>query len=424
MTATALTAVPRAMSLAAVSDANRSRLLLLTAIVALLGVADGIYLTLVHLDYETGRAGVATACHQFSATGCSITAGRFGDLGGIPVATLGGAGALATAVLAAIAWTRRAKWEDPFRQALVVLAMFSVGASVAMAGVSTMEGAWCPFCVAWYCINATLAWLAWRVRDPHVGWRDAIDDTLGTPAIVAAVVFGLTVAGTMQWYHARRDTLRRDVEAEMLPLLVDELRKKPRYVVDMPNAHRKGPDSAEVVIVEFGDFQCPHCAKLFHGVEQYAAANPDRVQVVFAHYPIGKACNPNVDDRHEYACGAAAAAECAGAQGKFWEYAEHLFGNQDDLEREDLREAATTLGLDLAAFDRCMVDPKTADRIAEDIASGTKIDLTATPTFLINGYKSSGALEPGLLAAVIDGLVAAEASGAPSPAAAPTGAAK
>lgn len=396
------------MSLAAVPDAKRSRLLLLATLMALLGVADGVYLTLVHIDYEVGRAGMSTVCHQFSATGCSITAGRFGDLGGIPVATLGAAGSLATAVMAIAAWTRRDKWEDPFRQALLVLAMASAGASVAMAGVSVMEGSWCPFCVAWYGLNATLAWAAWRARDVHVGWRDALDDTLGLPAILAAVVFGGTVAGTMSWYHQRREVLQAETDAEVIPALVDELRKKPRHVLDMPGAHRKGAEDPEVTIVEFGDFECPHCAKLFHGIEQYAATSTRRVQIVFAHYPIGKSCNPHVDDRHKFACGAATAAECAGEQGKFWEYAERLFADQDDLERDDLREVATSLGLDVTAFDRCMVDPKIADRIARDVALGVEIDITGTPTFLINGYKWTGAMPPSVLGGMIDGLLAAE----------------
>ena len=396
----------------ALPDPNRSRLLALVVLVALLGVADGVYLTLVHLDYDVGRAGMSTACYRFSSTGCSVTAGKFGDIAGIPVATLGGAGALATAVLAAIAWARRKRWEDPFRQAVLVLSALSVAASLAMVAVSTMEGAWCPFCVAWYGINAMLGWLAWRARDGHIGWRDAIDDTLGAPALVAAVVFGLTVAGTTSWYHARHDALELERDAELVPELVEELRKNPPFKLQTGEAPRKGATDPEVVIVEFGDFQCPHCARLFHGVEEYAAKSERRVQVIFAHYPLGKACNPNVDDLHKFACGAAIAAECAGRQNKFWEYAEQLFAHQDDLDREDLRAHATEVGLDVAQYDRCVVDPSVADRIGADVELGAKVNITGTPTFLINGYKWTGAMPPSVLAGVIDGLLAADAAAA------------
>ncbi len=410
-----LTAERPANSLTAVSEAHRPRLLLLVALVALLGVADGVYLTLVHLDYETGRAGVSTVCHRFSATGCSVTAGRFGDILGVPVATVGAAGALATAVLAAIAFVRRARWEDPFRQAVLVLAALSVAASVAMAVLSTMEGAWCPFCVAWYGINAAMAWLAWRARDAHVGWTDALDDTLGLPVLVGAVVFGTAVAGTMQWYHPHRDALMAERDAALIPELVEELRKSPKHDLDLTAAHRKGATDPEVVIVEFGDFECPHCARLFDSVEQYTAKSSRRVQVVFAHYPLGQSCNPNVDDRHRFACSAAAAAECAGVQGKFWEYAAHLFAHQGDLGREDLGGYAAEFGLDVAAFDRCMVDPATGDRIRADVERGVAVDITGTPTFLINGYKWTGAMPPAVLAGVIDGLLAIEGDAPPPP---------
>lgn len=402
------------MSLAPVSDVHRSRLLLLTVVVALLGVADGVYLTLVHLDYEVGRASVGSLCHKLSATGCSVTAGRFGDIAGVPVATLGAAGSLAIAVLATIAWTRRAKWEDPFRQAVLVLAGCTVAASLTMAVISTMEGQWCPFCVAWYGLNGLLAHLAWRGRDVHVAWRDAVDDTLGAPAMIAAVVLGATVAGTMSWYHGRAAELEAERDAEMIPMLVEELRKNPPQALEMPDAHRRGAENPEVVIVEFGDFECPHCARLFDGVEQYVASTSRHVQVVFAHYPLGQACNPEVDDRHKYACGAAKAAECAAAQGKFWEFAEHLFAHQDDLSPEDLRDHAATLKLDVPAYDRCLVDPATSDRIRADIELGSKVKITGTPTFFINGYKWTGAMPPKVLAGVIEGLLTTEPTAAPA----------
>ena len=402
-----LTAAPTASSLFAVSDKQRSTLLALVVLVALLGVADGVYLTIVHIEYDVGRAGIGTMCHQFSATGCSVTAGRFGNISGVPVATIGGAGALATAVLAAIAWTRRTRWEDPYRQAILVLASFSLAASVVMASVSLNEGSWCPFCVAWYGLNGALAWLTWRTRDAHIGWRDAIDDMLGAPALIAAVIFGATVAATMSWYHGAHDRLEAERDAEVVPALVEELRKEPPRIIDTTNSPSKGADDPEVTIVEFADFECPHCANLFHGVEEYAKGSSHRVKVVFAHYPLGKSCNPNVDDRHKFACGAAIAAECAGRQGKFWEYATQLFDNQDDLEPADLRDHASEVGLDLEQYDRCLVDPTIGERVRADVELGAKVDITGTPTFLINGYKWTGAMPPSVLAGVIDGLLAA-----------------
>lgn len=239
-----------------------------------------------------------------------------------------------------------------------------------------------------------------------MSWRDAIDDTLGAPAIVAALVFGAAIVPTMSWYGSRKTVLEAERDAEVVPQLVAELKKNPPRKLDLPNAPKKGAEDPEVVIVEFGDFECPHCAKLFNGVEEYFASTDRRVQLVFAHYPLGKACNPNVDDRHKYACAAATASECASRQGKFWEYASLLFENQADLDADDLREHAQKVGLDLSAYDACLVDPATAARIAEDVQLGGEVDITGTPTFFINGYKWTGAMPPSVLSKVIEGLVA------------------
>jgi protein-disulfide isomerase/uncharacterized membrane protein len=403
-----LTAAPTASSLFAVPDKPRSMLLALVVLVALLGVADGLYLTMVHIEYDAGRAGVGAVCHQFSATGCSVTAGRFGDIRGIPVATIGAAGALAIAVTGAYAWTRRNRYEDPARQVLVVLAMFSLAASVVMASVSLSEGSWCPFCVAWYGLNGALAWLTWKARDPHLGPSDMLDDVLGVPTIVAALVFGGTVFGVMQWYGPTRENMRLEVAAERLPELLAELRKEPRKDIDVTGAPSKGASDPEVTIIEFGDFQCPHCARLFKAVEEYASTSSRRVKVVFAHYPIGASCNPNVPDNHKFACGAAIAAECAARQDKFWPYASTLFDHQDDLTAEDLRDYAGEVGLDVAEYDRCLVDPTIAARVRADIERGVQVDITGTPTFLINGYKWTGALPAPRLTAMIDALLASE----------------
>jgi protein-disulfide isomerase/uncharacterized membrane protein len=380
--------------------------LVLAVLIALLGVADGVFLSIVHLDYEVGRKGLSTTCQAFSATGCSVTAGRFGDIAGVPVATIGAAGALATAVVAAIAWSRRARYEDPFRQALWALAASSVAASLVMATISLSEGSWCPFCVAWYGINAALAWLAWKIRDPHTRWADTIDDTLGAPAIVAALVFATAIVPTMMWYGRRKVELQAERDAEIVPMLVAELKKTPPRDLPLAGAPAKGPDDAEVVLVEFGDFECSHCARLFETLSEYTATTDRRVKVIFAHYPIGAACNPDVQDLHKHACAAATAAECASQQGKFWEYAGQLFANQADLEDDDLGDYATKVGLDITAYEACLRDPATAARIAQDIRLGGEIEITGTPTFFVNGYKVPGALSPTALAKVIDGLLA------------------
>jgi protein-disulfide isomerase/uncharacterized membrane protein len=382
---------------------------LLLVLLALLGAADGLYLSFVHVDLEVGRGAMSQVCHRFSSTGCNVTAGRFGDLYGIPVATFGLAGSLAIAVLGLIAWRRRERWEDPYRSTLVVLAAITVAASFTMAVFSVLEDAFCPFCVAWYFINIGLAWLAWRCRDRELGVRDTIDDSIGMPALVAALVFGATLYGTTALMRAQKVGLEAERDAVVIPAIASELLAQTPQRVEVPDAPSKGPEDAEVTFVEFGDFECPYCRKLFFGLEHYAQTSGHTVRVVFAHYPLDSACNPHVERRHPHACLAAFASECARQQDKFWEYAEKLFDNQSALERDDLLGYATELTLDKAAFTTCIDAPATREKIRADLELGMDLGITGTPTFFTNGYKWTGALPPSILAGVVEALLAAPA---------------
>jgi protein-disulfide isomerase/uncharacterized membrane protein len=392
-----------------VPEADRRPLLLLL-VLALLGAADGLYLTIVHLDYEVGRAGLSSICHALSATGCTVTAGRFGDVSGIPVSLIGMGGALATATCAGVAWIRRERWEDPFRGGALVLAMLSVIASITMAVLSLVEGAWCPFCVLWYLLNFAQAWLAWRARDRHLGVRDALDDMLGMPALVAAGVFAATIALGTTWYRHRATELETERDAVVIPMIVGELRNQGREQIAFDDLPTLGPDDAEVTIVEFGDFECPFCRKLWLSVEHYAKSGQRSVRVQFAHFPLDSTCNRRVDMLHPQACGAAVAGVCAQRQGKFFELGDLMFANQDALSREQLREHAGAAGLDVAAFDRCMTDPSAMDEVKRDIRRATLLEINGTPTFFINGYRWTGALPPQVLAGVIEGLLADQPS--------------
>ncbi len=382
------------------------RPLLLLAVLALLGAIDGLYLTLVHLDYEVGAVGLAAACHKFSSTGCAVTAGRFGDVAGIPVATIGFAGALVTAVVATVAWRRRDRWDDPYRSAAVLLAYVSVLASIAMAVLSFVEGAYCPFCLLWYGINAALGWAAWRSRDAHLGIRDMLDDALGTPALVAAGIFGAVLFSTMKYYDHRRTVLEQQRFDALVPALVREFQAKPAVlIVIADDAASRGPADAEVTIIEYGDFECPYCRRLWASVEHYAETSGRRVRVAFAHYPLDSSCNPDVDKLHPNACAAAVAGECARRQGKFFEYGQQMFDHQADLDRDDLLAYAEAVGLDRSAFTTCLDDPTAIARVRADVTRGAALNITGTPTFFINGRRWTGVLSPDELAAVVEGLL-------------------
>ena len=129
-------------------------------------------------------------------------------------------------------------------------------------------------------------------------------------------------------------------------------------------------------------FQCPFCSKARDTVEEVMQAYAGKVRLVFRHYPL---------PFHQNAPKAAEASMCANEQGKFWELHDLMFKSQDKLEVAQLKEHAAAVGLDAAKFGKCLDSGKMAKAVQEDMAAGTKVGVTGTPAFFVNGVMLSGA---------------------------------
>lgn len=150
------------------------------------------------------------------------------------------------------------------------------------------------------------------------------------------------------------------------------------------NDPRAGAADAPVVIVEFSDFQCPHCAD-FH-VNTFPALRSlygDRVRWYFV--------NRFYSAPHPQAQAAAIAAECADQQGRFWEYADQLYKRQTELGPDVFTQIGEQVGIDRAVFDQCRVDPAVGAEVAADQLEADRLRVDGTPTFYINGQKIVGA---------------------------------
>ncbi len=143
-----------------------------------------------------------------------------------------------------------------------------------------------------------------------------------------------------------------------------------------PHTYVKGPIGAPIDIVEFTDFGCPACKVMHPIVSRVVNEYSEYVRFGVRHFPL---------PQHKNAQNAAIAAQAAGEQGKFWEYADVLFQNQGKFEDEDLTNYADYLGLDNAQFLKDFKDKAFKELVEEDINYGRKIGINATPTFFING---------------------------------------
>ncbi len=152
--------------------------------------------------------------------------------------------------------------------------------------------------------------------------------------------------------------------------------------VDPERDHIIGPVDAPLTLVEYADFECPFCAKATGVAREVREHYGDRLRYVFRHLTL-----PEV---HPHAELAAAAAEAAAAQGRFWEMNTMLFAHADELELQDLAGYAGQLGLDVEEFLRDIDEQRHAARIREDVASAEASGARGTPTFFIGSQRHVG----------------------------------
>jgi protein-disulfide isomerase len=148
-----------------------------------------------------------------------------------------------------------------------------------------------------------------------------------------------------------------------------------------PDDHVRG--EGEVVVVEYGDYECPYCAR----ADLLLADLP--VRRVFRHFPVVS--------KHPRAQVLACAAEAAALQGRFWEMHDALFGDQGRLDPPHLWERCERLGIDLDAFERDRRTDSVAARVKTDFRSAIRAGVTTTPTLFVGGTAYPGVPEAELL---------------------------
>lgn len=209
------------------------------------------------------------------------------------------------------------------------------------------------------------------------------------------------------YYLAQRDRLQRplsEIQSQLRQALqqarlqqslqqyIARLREQARVAVllEPPRVHVsddskrvRGRSDAPITIVEFSDFHCPFCKRVQPSLNELLTRYDGKVRLVFRDMPLG--------NLHPQARAAAEAANCAGDQGKFWEYHDLLFAQAPKASDDDLKGFATTVGLDMEKFNGCMFQNTHHDAVQRDIDEATKLGITGTPAFFINGRFLNGA---------------------------------
>ena len=160
--------------------------------------------------------------------------------------------------------------------------------------------------------------------------------------------------------------------------------------------HSTGSKDNKIMLVEFGDYQCPGCEGAYPHVKTLMEQYGDDVTLVFRNFPL-TSIHPN-------ARAAAAVAEAAGLQGKYWEMHDMLYGSQSDWDSLDTSKRtdifngyASTLGLDVEKFKTDVVAKPVTQKINFDLALGKSVKVTGTPTFFLNGEQLDEATTTGII---------------------------
>jgi protein-disulfide isomerase len=228
---------------------------------------------------------------------------------------------------------------------------------------------------------SSLAFTGERLSEAKIG---ALASVIAAPVVTAVILRGVRRLPS----GLRASQISRTAE-DLLDLAVD---------VDPERDHIRGPDSAPVTLLEYGDFECPYCGQAEAVIRELLASAGADVRYVWRHLPL--------NDVHPSAQFAAEASEAAAAQSRFWDMHDRLLAHEGTFTMRHLTDYARELGLDGERFFDELRRREYAARVSEDVATADESGVSGTPTFFINGRRHYGVYD---IAALTDAVRAAKA---------------
>lgn len=347
-------------------------------VTAIAGAGASIYLTVQHYVANSGGHSICNVNATFNCD--TVNTSTWSELAGVPIA-LFGLGFYAA--MGYLAWRRMGVEKRGGAGVMAIGGLVGLATSVFLAYQSSLLGVWCLFCVSTYGANLLLAiGSALEAKDGGAfSGKELVTDGGAAVAMgLATFIVGVVV------YQTQTQTGPTAAGGSAGGSGLAGLYEQPagKIVLDGTEPVR-GPAAAKYTLVEWADYECPHCGKTAPEMEKLVKENPD-LKMLFKHYPISGICNQFVQgDRHLNACNAAAAAECARQQGKFYELSDAMFANQEYLAPSDIMFIAREKGLDVAALEACLAKPEAMDAVRADVAAGGTAQIEGTPSIFVHG---------------------------------------
>ncbi|MSQ01873.1 MAG: hypothetical protein EXR71_08265 [Myxococcales bacterium] len=350
------------------------------------GAITAMYLTVQHFVAMHGGSSICTLSAIINCD--KVNTSPHSALFGTPI-SLFGLGFYAG--MGYLAYRSRAGRTQTAPALMLVGACCAIGYDVFLAWISYKLGAICVFCALSWALNLLLLVGAARlVVEMEADFPTALGRSLvgdaGPAAIMGLSVFLIGVLVVKQQEAAQLpggggDTASGET-GDFRPGLVENVRG---VLTTDGTEPVRGDPAARFTIVEFADFECPHCGAFAPILKKLLSENHD-VKLLFKNYPLSMTCNPHMDRAmHPNACGAAASAECARIQGRFWELSEAMFQDQEFLAPQDISFMAKRAGLDVPAFEECVASAAAAEAVKADLDAGWRAQIDGTPALFIHG---------------------------------------
>ena len=210
---------------------------------------------------------------------------------------------------------------------------------------------------------------------------------------IAIVIAGALVAGAVV-FRDDKPSQGEDLKGGAKDS-IEEQKKDEEEVVDVSidDDAIRGDENAKITIIEFSDYECPYCTKAEATMKKILKNYEGKVRWIYRDFPMSY---------HKDSQLAAEASEAAHTQGKYWEYHDLLYKNNDSLKKESLIKFAEELGLDMDKFKKDLESRKYKDEVEKDASDAVEAGVDGTPSFFINGRKIVGAQPYEEFARVID----------------------
>jgi uncharacterized membrane protein len=351
------------------------------ALIALLGMTAAVSLSISHYRLFTDPA-YRSFCAISKSINCdTVSQSAYAVFWGVPVAAWGAYAYLSFLLLLLLSWSRSTHHQRVWTL-LFSLALGFSGYSLALAAISTFViGSYCILCIALYAVNLLLLFFSWIVRRRF-----------------NAGPFFRALGEDLRHLSPKKPQ-NALVLAGLLAVIAGVKISYPAYWLFQP-----APMPVQIATgVEFADYQCFQCKKMYYHLRDLIAKYPDKIRLVHVHNPMDHAFNPMVRTPLHIGSGKLALlAIYAAAEEKFWDVHELLYqwaGNRPEI---DLHELASTTGLPVDRLAEAPENLRFREKLAADIRLAMKHGVEATPSYLIEGKVYQGTIPPEAFKGIVD----------------------